>query len=170
MRFAAAPPGEMRVRIDVLAEPALPLGTDSRELIALQPFMPLPDSLYQQGVVVGLAGDLARESPLIKMAEFAARRPATGGLRWGKDVPYEYLMTTEDGRILEAPAPTSGVSATAWSTRPGKGCWKASPGASSWSYYRNWVFPSGWKLFVSTRSKVWMKRLSVVPPAHFCRW
>ena len=76
---------EMRVRFDVLAAaattgPAVALGTTSRALIALQPFTPPPPELYERGVAVGFAGGLAREQPLAKTADFAARRPATAGL------------------------------------------------------------------------------------------
>ena len=76
---------EMRVRFDVLAAaattgPAEALGTTSRELIALQPFTPPPPELYERGVAVGFAGELAREQPLAKTADFAARRPTTAGL------------------------------------------------------------------------------------------
>lgn len=108
----AAPLGEMRVRIDVLAEPAHSLGTGSRELIALQLFTPPPPSLYETGVTVALAGDLARESPLVKAAEFAARRPATTMLG-GQQGPYEYLLTSPDGRILE------GTGTNFWGIRDG---------------------------------------------------
>jgi branched-chain amino acid aminotransferase len=69
---------EMRVRFDILAGPAEALGTTSRELIALQPFTPPPPELYETGVAVGFAPGLARERPLAKTADFAARRPATG--------------------------------------------------------------------------------------------
>lgn len=108
----SAPPGEMRVRIDVLAEPAVARGTNSRELIALQPFQPLPQSMYETGVAVGLAGDLARENPLIKTAEFAARRPATT-MTSSSSAPYEYLLTSPDGRILE------GTGTNFWGIRDG---------------------------------------------------
>lgn len=130
---------EMRVRIDVLAEPALSLGTDSRELIAIQPFTPPPAELYEQGVAVEFAVGLSRENPLVKAAEFAARRPASGGLRQlegttdaAKDdgppttaepdgvvrgpssvVPYEYLLLSPDGRILE------GAGTNFWGVRDG---------------------------------------------------
>jgi branched-chain amino acid aminotransferase len=74
----AAPWPEMRVRFDVLAGPAEARGATGRELIALQPFTPPPAELYETGVAVALARGLAREQPLAKTADFAARRPATG--------------------------------------------------------------------------------------------
>jgi branched-subunit amino acid aminotransferase/4-amino-4-deoxychorismate lyase len=98
---SASPAAENRVRIDVLAEPALGLGSRSRELIALQPFTPPPDELYETGVAVDFALDLAREQPLAKTADFAVRRPVTGGLAPGTAAPYEYLLLSPDGYILE---------------------------------------------------------------------
>lgn len=98
---SASPAAENRVRIDVLAEPALSLGSRSRELIALQPFTPPPDELYETGVAVAFAPDLARERPTAKTADFAARRPVTGGLAPGVVAPYEYLLLSPDGYILE---------------------------------------------------------------------
>lgn len=70
----AFPAPEMRVRIDVLAEPVRHLGTESRELLALMPFAPLPATAYSQGVAVTFAADLQRANPLIKTADFAAAR------------------------------------------------------------------------------------------------
>jgi branched-subunit amino acid aminotransferase/4-amino-4-deoxychorismate lyase len=72
---------EMRVRIDILAEPAETLGTAGRELIAIQPFTPPSHELYERGVAVDFAAELRRDNPLAKAAEFAARRPVSGGLR-----------------------------------------------------------------------------------------
>ena len=80
---------EMRVRIDVLAGPAEALGA-GRELIALQPFTPPPSELYASGVIVDFAAGLARERPLAKTADFAARRPMTAGLG-------QLEKTTDDG-------------------------------------------------------------------------
>jgi branched-chain amino acid aminotransferase len=111
----------MRVRIDVLAAPAVALGTTSRELIALQPFTPPPPELYETGVTVDFAEGLSRDRPLVKAAGFAEKRPGTAGLSQleagaraqmpedrraaGRDassvVPYEYLLLDAGGRILE---------------------------------------------------------------------
>lgn len=98
----AFPAPEMRVRFDILAAPANRLGTGSRELIALLAFEPPPESLYQTGVAVALAEpELQRANPLAKTADFAARRPPINfGVPDGAQ-PYEYLLTTADGRILE---------------------------------------------------------------------
>ncbi len=98
----AFPAPEMRVRFDILAAPATALGTTSRELIALQSFEPPPPSLYETGVRVALADpNLSRENPLAKTAGFAARRPALAMDAATSERPYEYLLTTPDGRILE---------------------------------------------------------------------
>jgi branched-chain amino acid aminotransferase len=119
---------EMRVRFDVLAGPAEALGTTSRELIALQPFTPPLPELYERGVAVGFAGELARAQPLAKTADFAARRPATAGLRQMEESgqlsvdsgqlevssePYEYLLLDSAGRILE------GTGTNFWAVRDG---------------------------------------------------
>lgn len=98
----AFPAQEMRVRFDVLAAPASALGSKSRELIALQAFAPPPQSLYETGVKVALADPaLSRENPRAKTADFAARRPALAMDATSVERPYEYLLTTADGRILE---------------------------------------------------------------------
>jgi len=127
---------EMRVRFDVLAAAAEALGTTSRELIALQPFTPPPPELYEQGVAVDFTRDLARQNPLAKTADFAARRPGTAGLlgsyelratsdesenalnssfvtRHSSLTPYEYLLLDSGGRILE------GTGTNFWAVRRG---------------------------------------------------
>ncbi len=90
-----APFPEMRVRLDVLAEPARPLGADSRVLLALQPFSPPPPELYQTGVRLEFAPQLHRERPQVKTADFAIKRQAVAG------DAYEYLLLDDAGRILE---------------------------------------------------------------------
>ncbi|MEZ4589606.1 MAG: aminotransferase class IV [Chloroflexota bacterium] len=88
---------EARVRFDFLAAPAKQLGTHSRLLIALMPFTPPPPQLYETGVKVGFAPDLARANPLAKTADFAQARQA---YKTGGDI-YEYLLLSESGEILE---------------------------------------------------------------------
>lgn len=92
----AFPAPEMRVRIDILAEPAHSLGTASRELLALMPFTPLPSSYYTQGVAVDFATALHRANPLIKTADFAEARKRGGY----SAASYESLLV-EEGKILE---------------------------------------------------------------------
>jgi hypothetical protein len=84
---------------------------------------------------VAYAEGLARENPLVKAAEFAARRPASGGLAQLESSavpgpqpsrtpaptlghgpvpePYEYLLVSADGLILE------GTGTNFWSMRDG---------------------------------------------------
>lgn len=89
---------EARVRFDVLAEPALPLGTASRVLIALQPFNPPTQEMIKHGVKLGFAPTLHRDEPLIKRADFPLKRRIypIGGAD-----AYENLLTDEAGFILE---------------------------------------------------------------------
>ncbi len=96
----AFPAPEMRVRIDVLAEPALALGTTSRELLALAPFVPLTDDFYAHGVAVDFATGLTRDNPLIKTADFAEARKHIGHIGRA-DASYEALLVDADGNILE---------------------------------------------------------------------
>lgn len=130
----ACPWPEMRVRFDVLAEPATMLGSGSRELIAIQPFTPPPPELYEVGVAVEYATGLARHQPLAKTADFAAARPTTSGLaqlekadertqpasepqpagrQSTRPEPYEYLLLSPTGQILE------GTGTNFWAVRDG---------------------------------------------------
>ncbi|MFN8492727.1 MAG: aminotransferase class IV [Caldilineaceae bacterium] len=106
----AAPWPETRVRIDVLAEPAQALGTDSRVLLGLMPFEPLPATLYATGVTVGFTEGLARSQPLIKTAAFVEMRK---GFTVGAPTMYERLMTNAQQQILE------GFSANFYAVRQG---------------------------------------------------
>lgn len=93
----AYPAPEMRVRIDILAEPALALGTASRELLAFMPFTPLPADYYTHGVTLDFATGLQRANPLIKTADFAEARKRSGiGSR-----SYDSLLIDPNGNILE---------------------------------------------------------------------
>ena len=95
---SAYPLPDARVRFDILAAPATQLGTSSRTLIALSPFVPVPAELMERGVTVQLVDDLRRTHPLIKEAEFVlARRVYPTGAREA----YEPIMVDEGGRILE---------------------------------------------------------------------
>lgn len=88
---------DARVRFDYLAAAARQLGTDSRLLIGLMPFTPPPPELYETGVRVGFAPDLARKNPLAKTADFAQARRA---YHVGGEI-YEYLLLSDQGEILE---------------------------------------------------------------------
>ncbi|MBP7998689.1 MAG: aminotransferase class IV [Chloroflexi bacterium] len=91
------PHADARIRYDILAAPALSLGTESRVLIALQPFTPPTPEMYAQGITLGFAPSLHREDPLIKRADFPLKRRShpIGG------VVYENLLTNEAGQVLE---------------------------------------------------------------------
>lgn len=94
----AYPLPDSRVRFDVLAAPAVALGTDSRLLIALSPFQPVPEAYLRDGVRVDVAPQLHRDRPLVKEASFVLkRRPYP----LGHPETYEHLMLDETGRILE---------------------------------------------------------------------
>ena len=90
-----APYPVMRVRLDVLAEPAHVLGSDSRILLALMPFAPPAPEMYAQGVTMDIASGLERAQPLIKTADFAVKR------RTFASTAYESLLVDEAGCILE---------------------------------------------------------------------
>ena len=107
-----------RVRLDVLVEIADMLETDSRVLIGLSPFEPLPRSLYEEGVRVGIASKLSREQPQIKKAAFVFERR-----KYIEDNPayYECLMMDDEGRILE------GLTSNFYGVRGGV-LWTASQG------------------------------------------
>lgn len=98
----AYPSPEMRVRIDILAEPATAFGSTSRELIALMPFTPPSAMLYAKGIVVGYATGLHRTNPLAKTADFAEARKQASTHDSGVSGFYEHLLTNDQGQILEA--------------------------------------------------------------------
>ena len=87
-----------RVRLDVLAEPGVFFGAKSRLLIALSPFEPIPETIYQDGVRVGIARKLNRTQPLVKKATFVPKRR-----KYLQENPsvYECLILDHDSRILE---------------------------------------------------------------------
>jgi branched-subunit amino acid aminotransferase/4-amino-4-deoxychorismate lyase len=99
--LAVAPWPDSRVRFDVLASPALSLGSQSRVLIALSPWHGLPKELLEHGTRSRLVRDLRRHRPLIKEAAFVVdRRRHPGGVAHD----YEPIMVDEDERLLEGPS------------------------------------------------------------------
>jgi len=94
----AAPWPEMRVRLDVLAKPIYQAGIETRELIGLTRFEPLPAVLYRDGVTVGFAEGLVRGQPLVKTAAFVEARKAYSV---GGPTMYERLLLDDKNRILE---------------------------------------------------------------------
>lgn len=95
----ASPYPEMRVRFDVLAAPAVKLGTDSRVLVTLMPFTPPSPQLYAQGVKLNFAPELSRAQPLAKTAAFSQARHAFTQAHQAE--AYEYLLLDEAGFVLE---------------------------------------------------------------------
>ncbi len=95
----AYPLPDARVRIDLLAQPPTHLGSNSRLLIALIPFPGIPPRYYKEGVRVGFAETLHRETPLAKKAVFAAQRRKLTLSE--NEAVYEHLLVDKDGFILE---------------------------------------------------------------------
>lgn len=93
----AYPLPNSRVRFDILREPAMHLGTNSRLLIGLIPFHGVPKSYYELGVTADFAPTLHRENPLAKTAVFAQERRQFVST----EQVYEYLLLDEQGYILE---------------------------------------------------------------------
>jgi len=87
-----------RVRLDVLSRPEPHFNTDSRLLIALSPFDPIPESLYRDGVAVGTTRGLSRSQPLVKKAAFVLQRREC--LEADSNI-YECLLLDQEGYILE---------------------------------------------------------------------
>lgn len=94
----AYPAANSRIRLDILREPAEELGSRSRVLLTLVPFVPLPPSNYEEGVRVGLAPDLHRSQPRAKTADFVLARR-----QYPVDRPdaFDYLLLNQEGQILE---------------------------------------------------------------------
>jgi len=97
---SAYPLTDARVRFDVLAEPAHYLKSDSRVLIALMPFTPIPPEVYRKGVSLSYALGLSRQRPLAKLAGFALQRRVYAAAHPDPTV-YEHLMLDHAGNILE---------------------------------------------------------------------
>ena len=94
----AYPLPNARVRLDVLEKPVPEIRTDSRLLIALSPFVPPHESVYQNGVEAGTISSLVRKNPLVKKAKFVFERRKCLELR---SEVYECLLVDPDGHILE---------------------------------------------------------------------
>lgn len=92
----AYPLPNARVRVDVLAAPYP--ASHSQLLVALYPFVPVPEWAYQAGVKVAVAPQLQRTNPLAKTADFVIARRQQAPSRPGI---YEYLLLDNHGGILE---------------------------------------------------------------------
>ena len=113
------PAENARIRFDVLAEPATQFGTDSRELIAVMPFIPIPEHYYDEGIGADYAPKLKRELARAKTAEFAEERSYL--LPGQAQDHYEFLILDEKGHILE------GTMSNFWAVRDGV-VWTAGEG------------------------------------------
>lgn len=92
------PQDNARIRIDVLAQPADRLPFNSRLLVALAPFEPIPEHFYRDGVRAEIARGLIRPQPQAKMTEFVQQRRQY--LERDPSV-HEYLLLDGQGRLLE---------------------------------------------------------------------
>ena len=89
---------DLKLRLDVLPEPARALGTESRVLVAAVPRRPVPADVLERGARVHVAPALTRTAPLVKESAFIEhRRPYP----LGTIDAYEHLLLDGDGRILE---------------------------------------------------------------------
>lgn len=93
----AFPARETLCRFDLLARPALALGTSSPVLLCMSDFTPVPPRYKEEGVGV-LFSDLVRRDPLAKRAAFVRER---GGHSHGGQQAYEKLLLGPGGLILE---------------------------------------------------------------------
>ncbi len=92
------PFSEARVRFDVLEKPLQQYDSDSRVLIALQPFAGIPSHIYTEGVKVDFAEALQRTTPRAKTAVFSAARHV---YTFDPQTAYERLLVDDAGNILE---------------------------------------------------------------------
>ena len=90
--------GEMRVRVDILAQPIAVAGHESRELIGLMPFIPTPAIIYETGVRVATTRGLMRAQPLVKSAGFVEDRQKHIDPRANI---YEQLLVNNNDELLE---------------------------------------------------------------------
>ncbi|MEO0661871.1 MAG: aminotransferase class IV [Planctomycetota bacterium] len=95
--------GDVRVRLDVLPEPAVSLGTGSNVLLAVARWTGVPARILEHGARLGLARGLERRDPPAKTADFIGARG-----RWieerGVEGVDEYVLVGErEGRevVLE---------------------------------------------------------------------
>lgn len=93
-----APHDALRLRFDILSEPATRLGTYARMLLACEPHQGVPRELFERGVEVGVLRDRLREIPLVKTAQWVLdRRPYPIGTREAAD----HILLDPQGRVLE---------------------------------------------------------------------
>ncbi len=95
---SAYPAPDAIVRIDVLERAIECGGAESRTLIGLSAFAPIPEAWIQDGVRVELTRTLERPRPLIKTAKFVLeRRPYP----LGRKDAFEHVIVDRDGFLRE---------------------------------------------------------------------
>jgi branched-subunit amino acid aminotransferase/4-amino-4-deoxychorismate lyase len=94
----AVPFPDASVRLDVFEAQENVMGAETRHLLLLAPFHPVPPQTLAQGVEVGVARGKARHTPFIKRNEWITRRRGTGP---GDRGFFEHLLLDERERILE---------------------------------------------------------------------
>lgn len=121
----AYPLPDSRVRYDVLAEPIfLNGGQQSRLLVALSPFAPVPASHYTSGVAVSFAPTLKRENPLVKNAKFVLDRRS---YPLGSPQAMNICWLMNRGRFWNVAVVTFMVCGMAYCGQPMPAFYKASP-------------------------------------------
>lgn len=95
---SAFPHDNARIRFDILEHPPADLPTDARVLLALAPHAPLPSSVLEDGVRVGVERTKRRDTPHIKFNRWIIARRGSGP---GDRGFFEHLLVDEEERILE---------------------------------------------------------------------
>lgn len=91
---------EARLRVDLTAEPASALGSESTMLIAASAYRGTPREIQSHGARLRTAPGLRRPAPDVKTSDFIALREAWINAH-GDPEAYEYIMLSVDGMILE---------------------------------------------------------------------
>lgn len=91
---------DVRIRVDVAAEPATALGCDSNVLLATTPFHGLPESVRRDGALLRTAPGLARPVPSVKTSNFIPLREAWIDAHGDRNA-YEHVMLDPVGGLLE---------------------------------------------------------------------
>jgi branched-chain amino acid aminotransferase len=109
---------DAQVRIDLLADDDPRMMRESKVLITLAPFESPPETIYRNGVLVGITSELSRQDPAVKSAKFVIQRRQY--LEEHPDL-YEVLLLDREGFVRE------GASSNFYGIRDGE-LWTASEG------------------------------------------
>lgn len=93
----AFPCENAKLRIDHLAGPALPLGSQAHLLIQATELVLPPNSVYEQGVMCQLS-EMRRSQPQVKQASWVVERRAAEG---GGPENFESILVDSGGQLLE---------------------------------------------------------------------